>query len=82
VKYAERNVVNEAKNPLDKMLRRGTDWFFHQIYESKVVNKLERSPVYRQFYYEQVAKNVDSLTPAEATKLVSDIKDQAFALGE
>ena len=82
VKYAERNVVNEAKNPLDKMLRRGTDWFFHQIYESKVVNKLERSPVYRQFYYEQVAKNVDSLTPAEATKLVKDIKDQAFALGE
>jgi hypothetical protein len=82
VKYAERNVVDEAKNPLDKMLRRGTDWFFHQIYESKVVNKLERSPVYRQFYYEQVAKNVDSLTPAEASKLVQDIKAQAFALDE
>jgi hypothetical protein len=80
VKFAERNVVDEAKNPLDKMLRRGTDWFFHQIYESKVVNKLERSPVYRQFYYEQVAKNVDSLTPAEATKLVSDIKAQALGL--
>ncbi len=80
VKYAERNVVDEAKNPLDKMLRRGTDWFFHQIYESKVVNKLERSPVYRQFYYEQVAKNVDSLTPAEAKKLIQDIVDNAAAI--
>lgn len=82
VKYAETTKVDEAKNPLDKMLRRGTDWFFHQIYESKVVNKLERSPVYRQFYYEQVSRNVDSLTPAEAKKLVQDIKDQAFALDE
>ena len=80
VKYAERNVVDEAKNPLDKMLRRGTDWFFHQIYESKVVNKLERSPVYRQFYYEQVAKNVDSLTPAEAKQLVQDVIDNAAAI--
>lgn len=82
VKYAETTRIDEAKNPLDRMLRRGTDWFFHQVYENRVVNKLERSPVYRQFYYEKVANNVDSLTTAEAKKLVQDIKDQAFALNE
>ena len=80
VKYAERSVVDETKNPLDRMLRRGTDWFFHQIYENRVVNKLERSPVYRQFYYEQVAKNVDSLTPAEASQLLADIQARAAAM--
>lgn len=80
VKYAERSVIDEAKNPLDKMLRRGTDWFFHQIYENRVVNKLERSPVYRQFYYEQVVKNIENLTPAEATQLVADIQARAAAM--
>ena len=80
VKFAERTPVNEAKNPLDKMLRRGTDWFFHNLYENRFVNKLERSPVYRQFYYEQVTRNVDSLSPTEAKQLIQDITTQAAAI--
>lgn len=77
VKFAEKTMVQDARNPVDKMLKRGTDWFFHNLYENRVVNKLERSPVYRQFYYEQVSKNVDSLTPAEAKLLIDDITNQA-----
>ena len=77
VKYAQRQTIEDARNPVDKMLKRGTDWFFHQIYENRVVNKLERSPVYRQFYYENVAKSVDSLTADEAKKLVEDVVSQA-----
>jgi len=76
-KLAETTVIKDAKNPLDKMLKQGTDWFFHKVYENRVVNPMERSPLYRQFYYEKVSKNVDALTPDEAKKLITNIEAQA-----
>lgn len=77
VKLAERVVIPEKGNPASRALDRMTNLFFHDIYEKRFVNKLERSPVYRQFYYEEVANNVDSLSRQEALQLVDDIKTQA-----
>jgi hypothetical protein len=80
VKLAEETIVKGSENPAGRALDRMTNLFFHELYEKRFVNKLERSPVYRQFYYEQVVRNVDSLTKAEASKLVTDISDAAKKL--
>lgn len=80
VKIAETQTLKDSDNPAARALDRMTNLFFHELYEKRFVNKLERAPVYRQFYYEQVARNVDSLSPAEAKKLIDDIKSASAGL--
>lgn len=81
VKLAERVVVPDSKNPAGRALDRMTNLFFHELYEKRFVNKLERSPVYRQFYYERVADNVSSLTATEAKQLIDDITTKSAQIG-
>jgi hypothetical protein len=80
VKLAKRYATPDKSSPASRALDRMTNLFFHELYEKRFVNKLERSPVYRQFYYERVAENVDSLTPTEAKDLLASIKTRAAAI--
>lgn len=73
VKLAEQSIVQDSSNPAGRALDRMTNLFFHELYEKRFVNKLERAPVYRQFYYEQVSRNAGSLSASEAQNLLSDI---------
>jgi hypothetical protein len=47
----------------------------------KASQTFEKSPVFRQFYYEQVSKNVDLLSKDEAVKLLKYIDDSATRNG-
>lgn len=56
------------------------DKFFVNVY-GRAQQFLERSPLFRQFYYEGVAKYADMLTPDEAAKLRNLLKTDAQAAG-
>ena len=60
---------------------RGTNWFFGQLYGS-ITRRLERSPVFRKYYYEEVGKYVDELSPAGAQEALNAIKEAAEEAGE
>ena len=72
----ERN-TNTWRQSLD----RPTNWFFGQLYGS-VTRKLERSPVFRKYYYEEVGKYVDELSPEGAQDALNAIKEAAAEAGE
>jgi len=64
-----------------KSMDRGTNWFFGQLYGS-ITRKLERSPVFRKYYYEEVGKYVDELSPEGAQEALKAIKEAAEEAGE
>ena len=49
-----------------RTLDRATDAFFGTFYDKKFVRYFERSPVYRQFYYEGVSKVINRVKPESA----------------
>lgn len=57
------------------------DWFFRQMYEGKWVKNLERSPVYRQFYYEAVNKVLDRVSQESAVYMLSSLQTRAAREG-
>ena len=67
----ERN-TNEFKKTMD----RGTNFFFGKLYGS-VSRTLERSPVFRTFYYEEIGRNVDQLSPEGAKQALDQITESA-----
>jgi hypothetical protein len=76
VKLASRGVGAKESGQAQKALDRFTDWFFVGLY-GKASQTFEKSPVFRQFYYEEVAKNADLLSKTEAEKLLTYMKTQA-----
>jgi hypothetical protein len=80
VKIAQRGIGVREPNAAEKALDRFTDWFFVGVY-GKASQTFEKSPVFRQFYYEQVSKNVDLLSKDEAVKLLKYIEDSATRNG-
>lgn len=53
-----------------------TDWFFGRLYAS-VTTKLDRSPVFRQAYYNSVSTHLDSISAEAARKLVETVENGA-----
>ena len=51
-----------------------TDFFFSQMYGQKWAKTLERSPVFRKFYYDEIANHVDKLSTSEAQALVAKLQ--------
>lgn len=49
---------------------------------NKTSRTFEKSPAFRQFYYEHVVKNVDGLSRADAEQLVANIRNYARAYGK
>jgi hypothetical protein len=56
------------------------DMFFVNLYGT-VTKTLEKSPVFRQSYYDEVFRNADLLDPAEAKILLDRVKQNAAAAG-
>jgi hypothetical protein len=59
------NWFKSAQEDLDKV----TDLFFGTFYDKKYVKVFERSPTYRQFYYEAVGQTIDRVDPESAQRL-------------
>lgn len=57
-----------------------TNGFFEGI-AGATMEKLEKSPIFRQYYYNYVVENADLLSPAEFTKMIDNIKAGASRLG-
>jgi hypothetical protein len=72
VKRAERGVLkDDALNQRAlKAKDRFVDFFFQGIY-GRATQKLEKSPVFRQFYYREVFQSADLLAPSEAAALLA-----------
>lgn len=85
VKYAQEVGVPTPEGITQKDMQilglknRAVDWFFDGAY-GKLSRKFERSPVYRQFYYEQFIENADLLTPEEARLFKQSIAGRAAYL--
>ena len=58
---------------------KSTDWFFNTVVNT-ITTKLERNPVFRQYYYEEVGKLIDRLNPAQAEKFLAQVEKKAKAL--
>ena len=74
VKVAQRGLPTNPdtrKRALDSW-RAGTDWFFNRLY-GQATQKLERSVVYRQYFYKEVADNLDLLSRTEAQQLLDNV---------
>jgi hypothetical protein len=72
VKRAERGVAKDdalGQRAL-KAKDRFVDFFFQGIY-GKATQTLEKSPVFRQYYYREVLQSADLLAPSEAAALLA-----------
>jgi len=79
VKRAERGLTQDSKSRLSKASEiwdEATDFFFRRVY-GRASAWAEKSPVFRQYYYDNVAQNIDLLSRDEATKLISKIKESS-----
>ena len=86
VKYApelgeadELGITEKQKEAL-KLWNRGVNFFFDNVYGT-ASRKFERSPIYRQFYYEQFIDNADLLTKEQAQLFRESIEGRASKLG-
>lgn len=82
VKRAERgNIPSKRSNweSMEKSWNQATDWFFNKLYGGKSA-KYEKSPVFRQFYYDNVASNAELLSRDQAQVLLKQIVDKSAEL--
>jgi len=80
-KLAQRQAVDASeKNNFTRAMNRITDGFFVGLY-GKASKVFERSPVFRQFYYDEVIKNTDLLSKEAAQELLEVITSKADEFG-
>jgi hypothetical protein len=61
--------LDDVQNGLDTL----TDKLFGELYAKKFVRVTERSPVFRNFYYETIEENMGRLSKYEADRLLADL---------
>ena len=66
----------DEKNAFTRAMNRITDAFFVGGY-GKASQRFERSPVFRQFYYDEVVKNTDLLSKEAGAELLETIRRKA-----
>lgn len=71
---------NDKFGNFKKTLDDGTDWFFGRLYGT-VTRRLERSPVFREYYYRTVLDYVDRLQPDDAQRFLDDVAEKAKEAG-
>ena len=72
-------ITQKQKEAL-QLWNRGVNFFFDSVYGT-ASRKFERSPIYRQFYYEQFIENADLLTREQAQLFKQSIEGRASSLG-
>ena len=58
-----------------------TNLFFQELYAQKWVKTLERSPVFRKFYYEEISNQIGRLGTSEAQVLITKLETSAAKAG-
>lgn len=71
---ADERFLQHSRAAMDKL----TDIFFGTIYGS-ATRILDRSPAFRQYYYQTILDNADMLSPEEAQKVLDDLVKRAEA---
>lgn len=64
---------------LQENMDKATNWFFSQLNEFES-RKLERSPVFRQYYYKHISEHIGKLSQAEADSIIKDLTAKASAM--
>jgi len=72
-----KNWFQSAQEGLDKF----TNFFFQELYGGKFVKTLERSPVFRKFYYEEIGNQIGRLATSEAQALIGKLEKSAKNAG-
>lgn len=65
---------------LEDGMNQATNWFFGRLYGT-VTRKLERSPVFREYYYRQVTDLAGRLKPEDAQRFLDDATAKAKKAG-
>lgn len=65
---------------LEDGMNQATNWFFSRLYGT-VTRKLERSPVFREYYYRQVTDLAGRLKPEDAQRFLDDAAAKAKKAG-
>jgi hypothetical protein len=65
---------------LEDGMNQATNWFFSRLYGT-VTRKLERSPVFREYYYRQVTDLAGRLKPKDAQRFLDDAAAKAKKAG-
>jgi hypothetical protein len=55
---------------------------FGELYNDKYVKTLERSPVFRKFYYDEISKNIGRLDSGSASELIKRLRTAAKEEGQ
>lgn len=71
---------NDKFGNFKKTLDENTDWFFGRLYGT-VTRRLERSPVFREYYYRTVLDYVDRLQASDAQRFLDDVAEKAKEAG-
>ena len=63
---------------IQENMDKATNWFFSQLneFESRT---LERSPVFRQYYYKHISEHIGKLSQKEADAIIQDLSAKAAA---
>jgi len=72
-----RKLFSAAQDKLDDF----TNFFFQDLYGGKYVKTLERSPVFRKFYYDEISNQIGRLQTSEAQALITKLKKSAKSAG-
>lgn len=82
VKRAERGLPKDPNIRTQFLAKKdkAVDFFFNNLY-GKATQKLEKSPVFRQYYYREVLNNADGLSPQEAQNLIRNLTEIAAQEG-
>ena len=75
-----RDESNTAWQQMNKSMDMMVDKFHTTLY-TKPIGILERSPAFRDFYYERVEKLAQSLDEVSLNKIIDDLTDRAAAAG-
>lgn len=78
-----KQVIGEIRNPdtaearrLKDSMDQAIDWFHKKLYENRSA-EYERSPLFRNLYYEQVGKLAQSLDEASLKAIIADVEKAA-----
>jgi hypothetical protein len=80
VKRAERGAPAGEVSKFIQAKDTAVDLFFVKLY-GRATQFLEKSPVFRQFYYKEVFNNADLLAPSEAAALLKRAEGEANKIG-
>ena len=75
IRYKSGGKFDSVEDATQRFLDKGTSWFF-DFYDT-ASRKLEKSVVFREYYYDEVIKHLDSLSYEEGMKLYADIYERS-----